>query len=112
MATASTDILVYLLVASKDINLKIANETTGLLKIVDSNPNLNWHKDELLLVEGIAEQLSISPENARLFLETQISLNRTNALYEVSRSVLAFSDINSSSLPLPMRKRALTFLRV
>ncbi len=70
----------------------MADKTIGLLEITDASPEREWSEDEQLLVEEVAQQLSLAMENARLFEETQISLSRTEALFEVSRASIAFED--------------------
>lgn len=78
--------------AALAVPIPMADETIGLLEITDASPEREWSQDEQLLVEEVAEQLSLAMENARLFEETQISLSRTEALFEVSRVSMAFEN--------------------
>jgi PAS domain S-box-containing protein len=43
----------------------------AVLHVADDMPNRHWTDDERLLVEQVADQLSLALENARLFQETQ-----------------------------------------
>jgi GAF domain-containing protein len=49
-----------------------------LLEIIDSDPDREWSDDELLLVEQVADQLSLALENAKLFNQTQDALSETD----------------------------------
>ena len=49
-----------------------------LLDIIDSDPDREWSEDELLLVEQVADQLSLALENAKLFNQTQDALSETD----------------------------------
>ncbi len=42
-----------------------------LLELVDQKPQRRWNEDELLLVEQVADQLTLALENAQLFEQTQ-----------------------------------------
>ena len=78
--------------AALAVPISLSDETIGLVEIIDSAPGREFNQDEQLLVEEVAEQLSLAMENVRLFEATQISLNRTEALFEVSRASIAFED--------------------
>jgi signal transduction histidine kinase/DNA-binding response OmpR family regulator len=60
-----------------------------LLEILDENPQRQWSDDERLLVEQVADQLSLALENARLFQQTQNALAETETLYEASAQINA-----------------------
>jgi GAF domain-containing protein/DNA-binding response OmpR family regulator len=55
-----------------------------LLEFQAESANRQWTEDERLLVQQVADQLSLALENARLFQQTQFSLSETEALYEAS----------------------------
>lgn len=74
------------------IPIKLREQTMGVL-------NLSFEDDEAAqqttpLLEQLTARLALAMENARLFAETQTSLARTNALFQVSRSAIAFENIN------------------
>jgi signal transduction histidine kinase/DNA-binding response OmpR family regulator len=70
----------------------LALESQGsrlLMEILDeSNPRL-WSADERMLVEQVADQLSLALENARLFQQTQEALAETEMLYRASAEINA-----------------------
>lgn len=83
--TASLDPAVVLgYLASKDgekvaaTPILIEPTKLELLEIIDSNPDREWTEDELLLVEQVADQLSLALENAKLFNQTQEALAITD----------------------------------
>jgi len=79
--------------AALAVPIALPDQSLGLLEVIDPSLGREWNEEEQRLVEEIADQLSLALENARLFEETQISLSRTEALFEVSRAAIAFEDI-------------------
>ncbi len=63
-----------------------------LFEIIDETPERQWSEDERLLVEQVADQISLALENARLFQETQIALSESEALYNASAELNAADD--------------------
>jgi GAF domain-containing protein len=51
---------------------------SGLLEIIDQDPDREWNDDELFLVEQVSSQLSLALENANLFQQTQQALTETD----------------------------------
>ncbi len=73
------------------VPIKIRDQILGAL-------NLSFEDDHaaqrtLPLVEQLSARLGLAMENAQLFAETQASLARTEALYQISRAAIAFEDI-------------------
>ena len=73
------------------VPIKIRDQTLGAL-------NLSFEDNEsaqqtLPLLEQLSARLALAMDNARLFSETQSSLARTEALFQVSRSAIAFEDL-------------------
>jgi signal transduction histidine kinase/DNA-binding response OmpR family regulator len=67
-----------------------------LMEILDEGNPRAWSADERLLVEQVADQLSLALENARLFQQTQEALAETEMLYRASAELNAaqsFSEI-------------------
>ncbi len=60
-----------------------------LLEILDEETQRAWSADERLLVEQVADQLSLALENARLFQQTQEALAETEMLYRASAELNA-----------------------
>ena len=69
------------------------DQTLGVLEIIGSSKNRTWNRDEKRLVEQVADQLSLALENSRLFQETQSSLSRTEALYNVGQAAIGFENL-------------------
>jgi signal transduction histidine kinase/CheY-like chemotaxis protein len=70
----------------------IALESQGsrlLMEILDEENQRAWSADERLLVEQVADQLSLALENARLFQQTQEALAETEMLYRASAELNA-----------------------
>ena len=61
-------------------------DTHLLLEVTDDDPSRRWSEDELLLVQQVADQLSLALENARLFQQTQATLAETETLYSITRA--------------------------
>ncbi len=55
-----------------------------LLEILDNQSSRHWSEDELLLVEQVADQLSLALENAQYFKQTQSQAEELNILRQVS----------------------------
>lgn len=75
------------------IPVTFPNQSIGILEILDPTPNRQWSSDEQRLVEQVADQLAQALENARLFQETQVSLSRTEALYNVGQAAIGFENL-------------------
>lgn len=58
--------------------------TDLLLELMDESENRQWSEDETLLVEQVADQLSLALENARLFEQTRERAHELSLLREVS----------------------------
>ncbi len=65
-----------------------------LLEFLDEDPYRSWSENERLLVEQVADQLSLALENARLFEQTQLALAETAVLYQASAELSAAQDYN------------------
>ena len=79
--------------ATLAVPVDLQDQSLGLMEIIDPDPNRKWNQDELRLVEQVADQLALALENARLFQETQVSLSRTEALYNVGQAAIAFENL-------------------
>ena len=77
-------------------------DSSLLVEILDNSSQRNWSEDERLLVEQVADQLSIALENAHLFKQTQGALAETKSrahelaiLNEMSRAFSKNLDVDS-----------------
>ncbi|HNB54274.1 MAG TPA: GAF domain-containing protein, partial [Anaerolineales bacterium] len=71
--------------------IKLREQTMGVLNL--SFDNDDAAQQSIPLLEQLSARLALAMDNARLFAETQTSLARTNALFQVSRSAIAFESI-------------------
>ena len=61
-------------------------DTRLVLEVMDDDPMRKWSEDERLLVQQVADHLSLALENARLFEQTQATLAETETLYSITRA--------------------------
>lgn len=64
-------------------------ETNLLLELLDEEPGRKWNDAERMLVEQVANQMTLALENAQLFQQTQNALAATSALYKASAAFSA-----------------------
>jgi signal transduction histidine kinase/CheY-like chemotaxis protein/PAS domain-containing protein len=76
------------------VPLHLQNAPVGLVEVFDDTRERYWAEDDRRLVEQVADQLSLALENARLFRQTQIALEESEAragelihLNEMSRAL-------------------------
>jgi len=56
----------------------IGDSVSGFLEILDANPNRKWSKENQLLVQEVAAQLSLALENAQLYSTVQRETQKRN----------------------------------
>jgi signal transduction histidine kinase/CheY-like chemotaxis protein/PAS domain-containing protein len=61
------------------VPLHLQNKPVGLVEVFDDTRERYWVEDDRRLVEQVADQLSLALENARLFRQTQIALEESEA---------------------------------
>ena len=71
------------------IPIKIQDHIAGVVQL-KKGPRETWSANEVHLIETITSQLGAAIESARLYKETQSSLIRTEALYQVGRAAIAY----------------------
>jgi GAF domain-containing protein/DNA-binding response OmpR family regulator len=71
--------------------IKLREQTLGVLNL--SFEHHEAAQQTLPLLEQLSARLGLAMDNARLFTETQAALARTNALFQVSRSAIAFENL-------------------
>ena len=57
--------------AAVAVPVKLRGEVIGILHIESENPSREWQKDEITLVEAVAERAAFAMENARLFQDAR-----------------------------------------
>ncbi len=73
------------------IPIKIQEYVAGVVQL-KKKPQEIWSAEEVNLIETIVNQLGTALEGARLYKETQSSLIRTEALYQVGRAAVAYEN--------------------
>ncbi len=74
------------------IPLRIREQTIGVLDIRSTNPNRLWQKEEIDIIQAIADRVGLALENARLFEETTNRANRERAVTEITTRIRSTSD--------------------
>lgn len=74
--------------------IQVHGETIGRLTAALADGD-DLTADDRILVEAVAERVSLALENARLFEQTQRSLAETERLYETARTVSSASDLTT-----------------
>ena len=70
--------------------LVLRDQVIGALELENTRP---WSEDELVVISSVTQQASLALENARLYRETQVTLKRTEALFEVGRAAITATQI-------------------
>ena len=100
--------------ASLSFPLQIGDTVTGLLEIIDKNPNRKWSKENELLVQEVANQLSLALENAQLYAAVQRELaERARAEKETQKrnqDLAALNQIGQRLSALTNREDIFTYL--
>src|ERR1043165_406522 len=68
-------------------HFEVGENNWGVVVVADDLPNRRWTQDERLLVEQVADQLSLALENARLFQETQTRAEELVVLNEMGNEL-------------------------
>jgi PAS domain S-box-containing protein len=66
---------------------EVGENNWAVVEVADDLPNRRWTQDERLLVEQVADQLSLALENARLFQETQTRAEELVVLNEMGNEL-------------------------
>lgn len=88
-ARRDSELLEQLCGAYSAMILPIKNEeqVTQLLYIANEDP-LAFDRDAQVLAESLVEVITLATQNARLYTALQANLQRANALYQISRSLV------------------------
>ncbi len=76
------------------VPIKLRGEVLGVLNIQQPG-NRNWTKDEIELVQAVADRVAISAENARLFEESQQRASQEQAIGEISAKLSSSVNLNT-----------------
>lgn len=76
------------------VPIKLRGEILGVLNIKQPG-NRNWAKDEIELVQSVADRVAISAENARLFEDSQQRASQEQAIGEISAKLSSSVNLNT-----------------
>jgi GAF domain-containing protein len=91
--------------AAMAIPLRVREQTIGVLDIRSTDPEKLWQKEEINIIQAIADRVGLALENARLFEETTGRANRERTISEIT------THIRSSTDPEVMLQTALDELK-
>jgi GAF domain-containing protein/HAMP domain-containing protein len=74
------------------IPIRLQNQTIGVLDVRSTDPNRVWTRDEVAIVEEIADRLALALENARLFEETSSRAAREHDVAEITSRIRETND--------------------
>ncbi len=86
-----TDIAGSLSVMS--LPLRVDEQSWATLQVIDDSAPREWNPEEQMLVQQVADQLSLALENARLFQETQEHAEELVVLNEMGRALASTLDV-------------------
>jgi GAF domain-containing protein len=78
--------------AALAIPLLIHDKTIGVLDIRSANPDRLWLKEEINIIQAIADRVGLALENAQLFEETTGRANRERIVSEITTRLRSTSD--------------------
>lgn len=76
------------------VPIQLRGQRIGAIDLSETLSEHQWTEDDVTLVTTIADQVAIALENARLFNETQRTLEETRALYQTSRQITTAGEMN------------------
>lgn len=74
------------------VPIRVQNQVIGVLDIRSPDAKRVWTRDEVAIVEAIAERLALALENARLFEETSSRASREHAVAEITSRIRETND--------------------
>ncbi|MBP7688765.1 MAG: GAF domain-containing protein, partial [Thermoflexales bacterium] len=81
--------------ARLDTPIVVRGEPIGALKLHDLNPDRAWSANDRALLEAVASEIAVAIDNARLLEQTERRAEREQFIAEISRKMLAASDMRS-----------------
>jgi GAF domain-containing protein/DNA-binding response OmpR family regulator len=74
--------------------LVVRGRLVGLVEVAHLGKPHHYHPNELQLAQAIISQVTVAVENAQLFQQTQLSLQDTQKLYNISRRMVETASVN------------------
>jgi GAF domain-containing protein len=81
--------------ATLDTPIVVRGEPIGALKLQDVDPDRAWSANDRSLLEAVASEVAVAVDNARLIEQTERRAQREQFIAEVSRKMLAASNLQS-----------------
>lgn len=74
------------------VPIRLQNQVIGVLDVRASESGRVWTRDEIAIVEAVAERLALALENARMFEETSSRASREHAVAEITSRIRETND--------------------
>jgi GAF domain-containing protein len=74
------------------IPLRVREQTIGVLDVRSTDPGRVWQKEEIDIIQAIADRVGLALENARLFEETTTRANRERTVSEITTHIRSIND--------------------
>ena len=74
------------------VPIRLQGQMIGILDVRSPEPGRVWTRDEVAIIEAIAERLALALENARLFEETSNRAAREHAVAEITSRIRETND--------------------
>jgi GAF domain-containing protein len=74
------------------VPIMLRDEAIGVLGLQEARDGRQWTKDEIALIEAIADQMALAIENARLLADTQQRAERERVIANITARVRASMD--------------------
>ncbi|MFZ5857568.1 MAG: GAF domain-containing protein [Chloroflexota bacterium] len=74
------------------VPIRLQNQVIGVLNVRSADTNRTWTRDEVAVIEAVADRLALALENARLFEETSSRAAREHAVAEITSRIRETND--------------------
>jgi GAF domain-containing protein/HAMP domain-containing protein len=74
------------------VPIQLQNQVIGVLDVRSSEPDRIWTRDEITVIEEVAERLALALENARMFEETSSRASREQVVAEITSRIRETND--------------------
>ena len=74
------------------VPIPLQNQVIGILNVRSTEPDRVWTRDEIAIMEGIAERVGLALENARMFEETSSRASREHVVAEITSRIRETND--------------------
>lgn len=72
--------------------IQLQNQVIGVLDVRSTDPDRIWTREEIAVIESVAERLGLALENARLFEETSSRASREQVVAEITSRIRETND--------------------